>query len=30
VWWLTPVVLAAWEADIRRIAVPGQLGQKSS
>jgi hypothetical protein len=24
--WLTPVILAAWEAEIRRITVLGQLG----
>jgi hypothetical protein len=28
-WWLTPVILASWEAEIKRIKVPGQLGQKS-
>jgi hypothetical protein len=22
--WLTPIILAAWEAEIRRLAVPGQ------
>jgi hypothetical protein len=22
-WWLTPVILASWEAEIRRIAVQG-------
>jgi hypothetical protein len=27
IWWLTPVILAAWEAEIRRIRVEGQLGQ---
>jgi hypothetical protein len=28
--WLTPIILATWEAEIRRIAVQGQLRQKSS
>jgi hypothetical protein len=27
-WWLTPVILATWEAEIRRIKVPGQPQQK--
>jgi hypothetical protein len=27
-WWLTPVILATWEAEIRRIAVRGQTRQK--
>jgi hypothetical protein len=27
-WWLTPVILATQEAAIRRIAVPGQPGEK--
>jgi hypothetical protein len=26
-WWLTPVILGTWEAEIRRIMVPGQPGQ---
>jgi hypothetical protein len=26
--WLTPVTLATWEAEIRRITVPGHPGQK--
>jgi hypothetical protein len=26
-WWLTPVILATPEAEIRRIKVGGQLGQ---
>jgi hypothetical protein len=25
--WLTPVILATWEADIRRIVAGDQLGQ---
>jgi hypothetical protein len=25
--WLMPVILATWEAEIRRIEVRGQLGQ---
>jgi hypothetical protein len=25
--WLTPVILATWEAVIRRIALPGQSGE---
>jgi hypothetical protein len=27
-WWLTSVIPATWEADIRRIEVQGQPGQK--
>jgi hypothetical protein len=23
-WWLTPIIQATWEAEIRRITVPGQ------
>jgi hypothetical protein len=26
-WWLTPVILATQEAEIRRIGVPSQPGQ---
>jgi hypothetical protein len=26
-WWLTPVILATWEAEIQRIMVLGQAGQ---
>jgi hypothetical protein len=26
-WWLTPVIPATWEADIRRIVVQGQPGK---
>jgi hypothetical protein len=29
VWWLTPVIPATWEAEIRRIVGPGQPGQKA-
>jgi hypothetical protein len=25
-WWLTPVILATWEAEIRRTTFQGQLG----
>jgi hypothetical protein len=25
--WLTPVIMATWEAEIRRITVPGQFKQ---
>jgi hypothetical protein len=25
--WFLPIILASWEAEIRRIAVQGQLGQ---
>jgi hypothetical protein len=27
--WLTPVILATWEAEIRRMAVQVQAGQKT-
>jgi hypothetical protein len=27
-WWLTPVPLATWEAEVRRLAIQGQLTQK--
>jgi hypothetical protein len=27
--WLTPVILATWEAEIRRIMVQGHPGQKA-
>jgi hypothetical protein len=26
-WWLTPVILPSWEAEIRKIMVQGQPGQ---
>jgi hypothetical protein len=26
-WWLTPVFLTTWEAEIRRIMTPGQCRQ---
>jgi hypothetical protein len=26
-WWLTPIILPTWEAEIRRIMVLGQAGQ---
>jgi hypothetical protein len=29
-WWLTPVILATWEAEIRRIMLWGQPGEKGS
>jgi hypothetical protein len=25
--WLTPIILATWEAEIKRIAVPSQPGE---
>jgi hypothetical protein len=28
--WLTPAILATWEAEVGRITIQGQLGQKSS
>jgi hypothetical protein len=28
-WWLTPVILAINEAEIRKIVVQGHLGQKA-
>jgi hypothetical protein len=28
--WLTPEILATWEADIRRTAIQGQPGQRDS
>jgi hypothetical protein len=27
-WWLTPVILCIWEAEIRRIAVPAHPREK--
>jgi hypothetical protein len=27
-WWLTPVILTTWEAEIRRIKIQGQPGQQ--
>jgi hypothetical protein len=27
-WWLMPVILATWEAEIKRVTIPGKLGQK--
>jgi hypothetical protein len=26
-WWLMPIILGTWEAEIRRIVVRGQLGK---
>jgi hypothetical protein len=28
VWWLVSIILATWEAEIRRIMVPGLYGHK--
>jgi hypothetical protein len=28
VWWLSLIISAIWEAEIRRLAVPGQCRQK--
>jgi hypothetical protein len=28
-WWLPPLIPATWKTEMRRMAVPGQLGQKS-
>jgi hypothetical protein len=30
VWWLMPVILTAWETDIRRNVIPGQPGVKKT
>jgi hypothetical protein len=28
-WWLMPIIIAAWKAEIRKIVFPGLLGDKS-
>jgi hypothetical protein len=29
-WWLTPAILATWEAEMGKIVIPGQANQKVS